>query len=189
MKADTAWIQTYTGRAFSLTCPRVEDVSGEDIAHALANQCRFSGHTRFHYSVAQHCCLVADWLLEKTNDRKVALWGLLHDGAEAYICDVPTPLKNLLPEYRAIEKMVQRVVNEAYGLTGEAPPDVAAADLRILMDEREALLGITPQPWCLDARPLGVSIRPWEPWGTKLRFLHRLEKLTGAPEDPLYADD
>jgi uncharacterized protein len=82
------WIQTYTGKQFWPLSPLPEDIVIEDIAHALSMQCRFGGHVRTFYSVAQHSVHVS-LLVEP----QYALWGLLHDAAEAYLVDLPRPIK------------------------------------------------------------------------------------------------
>src|ERR1051326_5301684 len=85
---DTGAIMTFSGRWINPLNPRPEDIDIVDIAHALSNQCRFTGHTRFFYSVAQHSCLVSD---ECANPHK--LGGLLHDASEAYLSDIARPIK------------------------------------------------------------------------------------------------
>src|ERR1700724_2684254 len=85
---DGGWQQTFTGRRFYPLSPRVEDVCIEDIAHALSNICRYGGHCREFYSVAQHCNMVSDWMPE------FKLEGLLHDSPEAYIGDMVRPVKH-----------------------------------------------------------------------------------------------
>ena len=92
------WIQTFTGRAFDLSSPQPEQVCTEDIAHALANCCRYAGHSRWHYSVAQHSLLVAE--IVAATDPELALAALLHDAAEAYIGDWSSPLKALMRQGR-----------------------------------------------------------------------------------------
>lgn len=89
------WIQTYTGRQFWPLDPKPEEVCIEDIAHALSQQCRYAGHTIRFYSVAQHSVEIALRV-----PRAAALWGLLHDAAEAYLVDLPRPVKYLMPAYK-----------------------------------------------------------------------------------------
>src|SRR5579885_2784587 len=84
------WIQTYCGVAFYPLDPRPEEILIEDIAHALSMLCRFTGHVKRFYSVAQHCVYVSHRC-----DPKDALWGLLHDAAEAYLNDISRPVKSL----------------------------------------------------------------------------------------------
>src|ERR1019366_2427466 len=106
LSTDTAYravsfIQTFTGRAFYPLRPRVEDVSIIDIAHHLSNQCRYAGATDIHYSTAQHCCVLADFVeKELAGTRLDCLEILIHDSAEAYLVDIPRPIKQFLPDYR-----------------------------------------------------------------------------------------
>ena len=105
------WIQTYTGRKFYPTHPRAADVHILDIAHHLSLRCRFSGGCREFYSVAQHSVLVSQMVPEQD-----ALWGLLHDAAEAYTGDLIRPLKHR-PELRPfleVEASIETVIAEAY---------------------------------------------------------------------------
>lgn len=106
----------YTGTKFYLLDPRAEDVRAEDIAHALSNYCRYTGHTKDFYSVATHSILCAELARLDGMSAKIQLYNLLHDGSEAYLGDIARPLKELLPNYVEIEDRVQEVVFEAFGL-------------------------------------------------------------------------
>ena len=88
------YISTYSGIKFNLFNPAAEDVNIEDISHALSNICRFNGHSSRFFSVAQHCLIVSHLLMQETT--RLMLLGLLHDAHEAYIGDMPTPVKRLL---------------------------------------------------------------------------------------------
>ena len=107
------WIQTFTGGRFYPTDPQVDDVKIRDIAHALSNQCRFAGHTRKFYSIAQHCYLVS-----QVCDPADALDGLLHDAAEAYMCDMPRPIKYSpgLEGFKELEKKIEAVIQKRFDL-------------------------------------------------------------------------
>lgn len=96
-------IQTYTGKLVDPFALRVSDVCIEDVAHALSNICRFNGHCRFHYSVAQHCVYAVRQARYETVDPHALLWVLLHDAAEAYMGDVPRPIKRTWPGYAEAE--------------------------------------------------------------------------------------
>lgn len=128
------WYQTFTGRQFRPLAPRAEDICVEDIAHALANTCRFGGHVRFFYSVAQHCVLCSQ------NVAKDRFQALLHDATEGYLGDVVKPLKNLLPDYVKIEDRLWAVIAKRYRIPVELSPDVLLADVRALATERRDLL-------------------------------------------------
>lgn len=125
------WIETFTGKKFCPLNPRPEDVCIEDIAHSLAMQCRFNGHTRVFYSVAEHSVLMAEELAVLGYDKTVQLYGLLHDAAEAYLCDLPQPIKHELNQYRVAEIKLQRTILGALGLPA---PDIDAEAAITIMD-------------------------------------------------------
>lgn len=129
------YIRTYTGKKFYPLAPRAEDVDIVDIAHALSMKCRFTGHTREFYSVAQHSFYVSE--LCKPPHK---LWGLMHDAAEAYLPDVATPVKNQIPHFREIEDKVLRVIASAIGLEYPMPPDVKKWDSFMLSVEKRDLM-------------------------------------------------
>ena len=87
---------------------------------ALSKIARFNGMTRFFYSVAQHSCLVHDMaVVDYGEGSEVAKAALMHDAAEAYLGDVTTPLKRLLPEYWNIERTVTQAIRESLGLSDD----------------------------------------------------------------------
>lgn len=170
------WIQTYTGLAFELADPRPEMVCIEDIARALSQINRFTGHTDWPYSVAQHCVVMS----EQIEDDKLAYLALMHDAAEAYIGDMSLPLKRMLPDYKRIEERVERAVAEAFKLPYPMPPEIKQADARMLMTEAPQLLGPTPRDWGVDAKPFDVEIELWEPPWAEQMFMERFEALVPA---------
>src|SRR5207244_9677156 len=100
------WIQTYSGRRFDLLEPSEEMIEIIDIAHGLSLEVRFNGATRFPYSVAQHSLLVCQF-----TGNKCKLYGLLHDAAEAYCKDIPSPLKRWLEiRYTGIENKISACI-------------------------------------------------------------------------------
>lgn len=109
-----AWIQTVSGGMFFPLAPRAEDVQLTDIAHALGAICRYNGHTRYFLSVAEHCVEVSIRAAEQSP--RLGLLGLLHDAAEAYILDLPTPIKERMPGYREAESAVELAIFEALGI-------------------------------------------------------------------------
>lgn len=153
------WIQTFTGRQFFPLRPRVEDVAIEDIAHALALKCRYSGHTIRHYSVARHSSLIATALWLRRLGPRMALAGLLHDAAEAYLPDVARPVKPFMTGFAAIESRIEAVIAAKYDLPWPWPiPEVKAADTAILRDEMEQVMAAAPLPWNLPPGRLNVII-------------------------------
>lgn len=177
------WIQTFTLRQFWPTDPRVEDIDLTDIAHALSLVCRFAGHVRWHYSVAQHSVLVsrraAVLVRNPEGSLLAARWGLLHDASEAYIADVASPVKRLpeLAPYRAAEATIQAVVMEAFGLPGVEPPAVREADMELLYTEaRDLFSGVNPN-WHWLKVPLEARIERWSPERAESEFMARFADL------------
>lgn len=161
-----AWIQTYTGRQVFPFAPRPEDIDIEDIAHALSNQCRFTGHTREFYSVAQHSCLVS-------HHCDTALEGLLHDASEAYLADMAKPIKEFLPEYKEIEDRLMRAIAAKFSFRYPLSASVKEADARALKTEQRDLLcaPLVPCPWSEGILPYESPIKPWGPERAKSEFM------------------
>ncbi len=169
-------ILTASGRYFNLLEPWLSSFSIYDIAHALAHICRFTGHTRVFYSVAQHSVLVS-----RAVPHEHAMAGLLHDAAEAFIGDVSAPLKAMLPDYRMVEDRVEAVVLGRFGLPPKLPPSVKAADLVLLHTERRDLMSEQTARWaCGDApQVLPLPIVPVPPAQGARMFLDRFFELGG----------
>lgn len=171
------WLQTWRGVQFYPLDPRPEDILIEDIAHALARQCRFSGHTRVTYSVAEHSVRVSQ--IVPAED---ALWGLLHDASEAYLVDLPRPLKRL-PEfarYRLAEADLMVVICDRFGLRHIEPESVREADAVLLATEARDLMGPRPAPWSAMPEPLPEVIHPWAAELAESVFLDHFKRLTGG---------
>jgi len=155
--------------------PNPEKILIEDVAQALAHQCRFGGHASKFYSVAEHSVHVSHLCLPEH-----ALWGLLHDASEAYLVDLPRPLK-LLPEfaaYREAERRLQRAVAVRFGLAPEQPASVTAADDTMLWIEAHSLLGSMPVEVIRDTRPPFEITDPLLPVEAERLFLSRFNELT-----------
>lgn len=170
------WILTRHGRRFNLDCPQAADVDILDIAHSLSNTCRFAGHTKTFYSVAQHSLMVSD-LVEDEH----ALAGLLHDAPEAYVGDATLPLKQLVPGIKAIEERVWAAIAERYCLSSVLHPSVKHADRVMLATERRDLMPDHPDAWAvLDGiEPMPWAIRPMSPDEAYLSFMGRFNELSG----------
>lgn len=173
-----SWIQTFTGGKFSFDNIEQNEIDILDIAHALSNQCRFSGHVRYFYSIAEHsyhCSFLVP--------AEYALDALLHDASEAYIVDVPKPLKYLLPDYCRIEDRVMAHIASVFGIQYPFHESIKAADIAMLYAERNCLLTAPPQEWSDEhVTPANVVIRCWNPETAKQHFVDRLFDLLGARE-------
>ncbi len=176
---DETWIQTYTGRQFWPLDPRADDVHIDDIAHALALVCRYTGHCRLPYSVGQHSLYVASIVERTGGDRKHVLTALLHDAAEAYTADIARPLKKSMPQFAEIEHRLETVIAERFGLIFPFPDCVKTADNIMLATERRDLMAEPPRPW----KTYGVEPELWRIptmiWReVELAFLQRFKDLT-----------
>lgn len=169
------WMQTATGRQFWPLDPRPDEIDIVDIAHALSMMCRYGGHCIRFYSVAEHCVLMA-----RAVSPENALWALLHDASEAYVVDVPRPLKASLPNYKNLEGYVMNAVCVRFGISHLMPAEVKSADNRILLDESAQNMGATPAPWGIDGEPLGVVLQFWSPEQAKAEFLKEFAALKSA---------
>ncbi len=176
------WLQTYRGLRFRPFAAALEQIGIEDIAHGLAGTFRFAGQSA-RYTVAQHCVLVSQHL-----EQQHALWGLLHDAAEAWLPDVPAPIKRYLffhlPDGRevsfdALEESILRVVAERFELPWPMPAEVIEADRRMLATERLALFrDELPWPGLAGIEPYANVNRlglDWEPAIAKGAFLDEFE--------------
>lgn len=178
------WQQTFTGRQFWPCDPRPEDVCIEDIAHALSMQCRFAGHCRTFYSVAEHSVRVS-WYIESRTETLYGtkLAGLLHDATEAYCVDVPRPLKRHLVGYAEIEGRLARVIEQWAGLAPCAldAPTVKRADETLLITEQRDLMGPAPALWtfAMNVVPLAEVIVPWSQERAEHEFMARYNMLKG----------
>lgn len=173
------WMQTFTGGQFWPLDPRPEDVRIEDIAHALALENRFAGHTAEPYSVAQHSVLVRLLAGETTTDPDVLLWALLHDAAEAYLKDIPRPLKRGLGDaYKIPEAFVENCIATAFGLPTAMPALVHHCDERALATERRDVFPAgSGRVWTLRAEPASFKLSP-VPWYTaEAMFLEEYGRL------------
>lgn len=167
------WMQTYTGRAFWPLDPRVDEIDIEDIAHALALQCRYAGHSLEFYSVAEHSCHVSDYC-----SPDMALWGLLHDASEAYLTDVVRPIKGHLDGYRAIEAHVMAAVARRFGLVDCMPAEVKRLDNAILANERDQIMAHPPQDWSLTEPAIpDLILSCWNWRRAEIEFMVRFERL------------
>jgi 5'-deoxynucleotidase YfbR-like HD superfamily hydrolase len=172
------WIQTYSGRRFSPTNPIVNAIVIQDIAHSLSMQCRFTGHVKKFYSVAQHSVLVS--YLCNYED---ALWGLLHDASEAYLVDVPSPLKRSgkFDSYLEFERNMQAAICKRFELSESEPVSVKKADKLLLATESRDLMSPLRSDWVQPCEPLPFKIDPLSQQDAKDLFMKRFFELTNSP--------
>lgn len=170
-------ILTNAGHYFFFDRPRDHSFPIEEIAHALSNLCRFTGHIRQFYSVAQHSVLVSFQV-----PPELAMCALMHDASEAYLGDVSSPLKRMLPDYKAIEVQVEEAIAHQYGLPYPMPVEIRTADMTLLITEKRDLCATGPSEldkrYWPDIKPLDVHIIPLAPQQARRLFLDRYAELS-----------
>lgn len=176
---DRAYIYTGSGRRFYFDDP-LPGLDLRDVAHALSNLCRWTGHTREFYSVAQHS-------LEVSKRSRFPLHALLHDASEAYLNDVNKPLKMVIgPVYQEIEALVQtaiyrRFIGGSGNLSEERQAEIKGWDMRVAVWESRHLLN-QPEVLCYegveslkDPFPIG-----YDPSWAEMMFFERFKELGGV---------
>lgn len=170
------WIETFTGIAFPVKEVRPELINIDDIAHALSMVCRYAGHCRRFYSVAEHSCHVHDVIASDETSKDHSLAALLHDASEAYIGDVTRPLKVCLPDYREIEKRLQSTIYERFEavLTDCGLRVIKRADNMVLKAEAEQLMFSQGALWDFgDIEAASVAVGCWSPDRAEREFRER----------------
>lgn len=176
---EKAYIATFTGKQFFLLEPKLEDIDIFDIAHALSLQCRWTGHVKYHYSIAQHSVYCS--LIGPENE---AFERLMHDASEAYMGDMNRPLKHYTeagPAYRKQEAVIQSAICQRFGLAQVEPPSVHLADNAMLYAEKEQIMGYKfeeAENWerYHDDYPRPI-ISKWTPEYAEVMFLKQFELL------------
>ena len=171
-----SFILLSSGFNFDFNQPEKSFIFIEDIAHGLSNLCRFNGHCDKFYSVAEHSVLCS-YLVEPGFEYAA----LMHDASEAYLGDISTPLKKLLPDYRVIEDKVEKAIFEAMYVPYPLPKEVKRADLTALAIEKRDLMPYSNIPWTIlegIVIPPGFEARGASPSLAKAMFMNRYLELT-----------
>jgi len=167
------WLETYNQNFFFYLEKNPENIDIEDIAQGLSNLCRFTGQVKEFYSVAQHSCIICDYAPEH-----LKLIGLLHDGAEAYISDIPRPVKGLISQIKELEVSIQIQIADKFKLTFPYSGQIDILDAQLMLAEADQLFNhrVSWQVEGLD--PLDVIIEEcWAPPRAKKEFMTRFEEL------------
>lgn len=170
-------IVTHTGRLINPLDIDPADIDPVDVAHALSNQCRYTGHTDPYYSVATHSCLVHDLLEEDGYDTETCMWGLLHDAEEYALLDLAAPVKHHPSGFGKAFCDASDAISEAvamrFGLSMPVPDIVKEIDVALREDEIDQLF----KSWPFDRnnkKKLGVKIPAWSPSESKRQMLGRM---------------
>lgn len=187
----TDWVATYhRPRGFIRPLELdPDDIHIKDIQHALSNVCRFGGHCREFYSVAQHSVHVSEWLARNGCDVVTQMVGLLHDASEAYLNDIVRPVKKdpAFARYLEIEDDIQRKVYMKFLAdhewnTLEIEQDLRTADDDLMISEAIQLFNIVPEDWGKKNPKDYFHIKPISPRDAKLLFEERFHELMTALE-------
>lgn len=174
-----SYIETFSGVKFDILDTQPEMIQVRDIAHALSQANRFTGHCKFPYSVGQHS-LLGSYLFE---DKKKAFRFLNHDDSEAYIGDMNRPLKHFTKageEYRKVEAPLQKMIYERFGIFGDDPEYVHDIDHQMLYAEKAVLFESNhefPIKWSADKKAADVVIVEMDWRSVKYAWLDRFYEL------------
>jgi 5'-deoxynucleotidase YfbR-like HD superfamily hydrolase len=174
------YLQTVSGRWVNPFDPEPDQLDAGDIARALANQCRFGGHSRVFYSVAQHAVIVSQLVEERGGGTEEAFAALMHDATEAYLGDMPHPIKHrsaLGAAFRAAEDQLEQVIHERFRIKADVP-EIKHVDRALLATERRAF---SAEEWHwpeLDGvEPLDLELTAWLPDEAAEAFAQRYAEL------------
>ncbi len=175
------YLQTVSGRYVNPFDPAPDQLDAGDIARALANQCRFGGHSRVFYSVAQHSVLVSRLVEEAGGDAEDAFAALMHDATEAYLGDMPHPLKHrsaLGAAFREAEGHLELAIRDRFGIRPDVP-EIKRVDRALLAAERRAF---SAEEWhwpeLAGVEPLDIELTAWSPDEAAEAFARRYAELT-----------
>jgi uncharacterized protein len=174
------YLQTVSGRWVNPFDPDPSQLDAGDIARALANQCRFGGHSRVFYSVAQHSVIVAELVEQRGGDVEDVFAALMHDATEAYLGDMPHPLKHRSPlgaAFKDAEDHLERALHERFGIKPDVP-EIKRADRALLATERRAF---SSEDWhwpeLEGVEPLDLELTAWSPDEAARAFAERYAEL------------
>jgi hypothetical protein len=163
-------IRTVSGNYVNVFDPDPDTITIEDIAHSLSNQPRFGGHLPNFYSVAQHS-LECSKLIK--HEEKFA--ALMHDASEAYLLDMPSPIKRELSNYKDIENNLMNVIAKKFGFTYPLSEEVKIIDQIMMVNEWEYLMLGSIK---LDSKGNRVMFNCYKPGYVRDSFLNAFKQLS-----------
>lgn len=166
-------ISLLNGGFFDYEAPERSVYDIRDIARGLSHTARFSGQTDRAYYVAQHSVLVSRVVPEEH-----ALAGLLHDAVEAFMADVPSPLKRMLPGYIELEKRAEADLCKRFGVKFPLHPCIKEADIKVFLAERRDMQPCVKEICYEGYQPYRNKIIAWDSHMSYIYFMRRYEELT-----------
>jgi 5'-deoxynucleotidase YfbR-like HD superfamily hydrolase len=173
-------LRTVSGRMVDVWNFQPSDFNIVDACHNLSQINRFGGATRYPYSVGQHSCLIATIECAQcfgANRQLHRKQKFAHDLSEAYVGDMPRPIKYLdeMAGYREAETRVQAVIFDVLGLPAVLPPCVHEADNQMLVREGIELMNYDYSPQY--GSPANVKIEQMSAEAVRLWFMETFRKL------------
>jgi 5'-nucleotidase len=179
------YLQTVSGRRVNPFDPDPDQIDIGDIGRALANQCRFGGHCRVFYSVAQHSVIVSEIVERRGGDVEDVFAALMHDATEAYLGDMPHPLKHRSPlgaAFKAAEDKLEQAIRDRFAIKPDVPL-IKPADRALLAPERRAF---SAEEWhwpeLEGVEPLDLELTAWAPDEAAAAFARRYAELDARRE-------
>lgn len=160
-QVEECWMEMVHGTAFTFENPKPEMINIDEIAHSLSRICRYNGHTKRHYSVAEHCILMADWVADQywASPRDV-LTALHHDDAECVIGDLIRPVKHKMQDFKKLENVIDQAMAAKFNTIWPFPEWLHDIDGRIIKDERASVMNQSRNEWGTDELDvLGVKFK------------------------------
>lgn len=176
-QVEDGWIGVYSGGQLHFKDPWPGEIKIVDIAHSIGKLCRYGGHTKRFYSVAEHSVHLAQYIWRTCGQQpQLAFEALMHDASEGYLVDMPRPIKAELSQYKAIEKVLEHHIAREFGLREPRDVRIHEADTRILVDEKAQAMNPTAHSWGVDGlEALGTTVEFWTPELAPQKFLEWFE--------------
>jgi 5'-deoxynucleotidase YfbR-like HD superfamily hydrolase len=166
------YTETYSGIKFYILDPKYEEIDINDIAHALSMICRFNGHCSQFYSVAQHSVLAAIEAFKKGYDLTIQFAALMHDASEAYICDIPRPIKPEFNNYKQIEENLMKCIFDKFNISiSYNDPKIKEIDNDLVTNEAFFLMKSKGNEWKTKTNNIIKIKEFWNPGKAEKQFI------------------
>lgn len=184
-QVEEGWVELSYGTAFPFFASPAEmakHITLREVAYSLSRQCRYTGHTKRHYSVAEHCIIFADHVEREGGSPRECLTALHHDDAEFVIGDMARPIKVTMPSFKALEVTLDQASAIRFNTIYPFPKWIKDMDARMIRSERDAVMRPSSNDWGVDnLKPIDVrfmSIRGRWSWFMRRAFISRHHKWT-----------
>jgi hypothetical protein len=187
-----AFVETYSGVKFFPLDPKPRDIKIMDIASGLSKICRYNGQCKIFFSVAQHSLNCMDYARRMGYSKRIQLLALLHDAAEAYVSDIASPIKPLIPLFGQIENNILKTIHQAFGIVfPNASEWKVIKEIDTIMLATEAFQIMPMRSWdewiYHVERDQGLTIEEKSIDGIRTEFVEQFTKLNvGTPKKDVH---